>query len=178
MPLNCIKQTGIKTKNHEKVTKAVMGCTRSEVVAVNELAIKVKTGMTLNASLFPGTTAAITALGVDQGILAGYIGTARGNHTVTDQRNVQSAKVYGMLQALLFPVNTIANGNVATIDLSGFPSSLDSTPQAVPDKVIIKRIVKGDTELSAKIHISGLKQPHLTYTVRTTTVAGSTCKRS
>ena len=157
----------------KKLTKAVMGCTKLEAIAINTLAIKVKTNMTINAAIFPGTTAAITTLGADQAILAGFIGTAKGNHTVTDQRNVQAAKVYGELQALLFPVNTIANGNVATIDLSGFPSSLDSSPQAVPEKVVIKKIVPGETSLSAKIIIEGLKQPRLTYTIRTTTVAGA-----
>ena len=157
----------------KRVTKAVMGCNKNQPIAINSTAIKVKTNMTLNAALFTGTSAAVTALGVEQGTLAGFIGTAKGNHTIIDQRNVQAVKVYGMLQALLFPVNTVANGNVATIDLSGFPSSLDSNPQAVPGKVSIKKIVPGVTELSAKIHIDSLKQSRLTYTVRTTTVAGA-----
>jgi hypothetical protein len=157
----------------KKTPKAVMNCNKRSATAVFTRGGEVKAGMTANAPLFPGTGGAITTLGTDLTQLGTYIGTARGNSVIKSLRDVLAAKIYGELQLLLSPVNIAAAGNEATIGLSGFASSSDSTPQAVPGQVMIKRIVPGATELSAKILIVGLKQPHLTYIVRTTTVAGA-----
>lgn len=156
-----------------KTVKAVIGCKTTEYVRLNSIASRVKEGMLTNASLFPGTAAAVNKLKNDQLLFEDYIANAKGNHAILSQRNEQSKIVYADLQTLLHPVNTIAAGNVATIDLSGFPCSTDPAPRPVPDKVIIKRIVKGDTDLTAKIFIESLKQRNLTYTVRFTTVAGA-----
>ena len=57
--------------------------------------------------------------------------------------------------------------------MSGFLSSIDPAPQPIPNKAVIKRIVKGETDLYAKIYIESLKQRNLMYTVRITTVAGA-----
>jgi hypothetical protein len=157
----------------KRTPKAVMSCKKTSSTAIFALGGQVKSEMTINALTFPGTAAAITTLGGDLTLLGGFISNAKGNSIVKNQRDVQAAKVYGQLQALLFAVNTVAMGNVATIALSGFPSSADATPQTVPGQVIIKKIVPWATELSAKILIAGLGQPHLTYIVRTTTVAGA-----
>ncbi len=157
----------------KKITKAVILCTVKAVVKLNKLALKVKNAMTLNASTFPGTAALVTTLNNDQALFATYIANAKGNTTVKNQRDEQAAIVLADLQALLAPVNNVAKGNVATIALSGFPNSADPTPQSIPAQVVIKKVVDGPTTLSAKIHIVSLKQSHLTYTVRTTTVAGA-----
>lgn len=157
----------------KRVTKAVMNCKKSSAAAVFALGEQVKSGMTINAALFPGTTAAITTLGTDLTLLGVYIGTARGNSVIKSQRDVLAAKVYAELQLLLTPVNIAAAGNEATIGLSGFPSSADSTPSAVPNQVIIKKIIPGQTALSAKIFIDSLGQNNVMYSVRVTTIAGA-----
>ena len=168
-----IKQLNFKNQIMKRVSKAVMNCKKSSSTAVFERGGQVKSGMTINAASFPGTAVAVGILGTDLGILGGYIGTAKGNSVIKSLRDMQCAKVYAELQALLPPVNTVAAGNVGTIGLSGFPASADATPQAIPNQVIIKKIVPGKTALSAKIFIDSLKQPTLTYTVRVTTVAGA-----
>jgi hypothetical protein len=157
----------------KRVTKAVMNCKKSSATEVFTRGGEVKAGMTTNAAMFPGTAAAITTLGTDLTLLGTYIGTARGNSVIKNLRDVLALKIYAELQALLVPVNIAAAGNVATIGLSGFPSSADVAPQTVPGQIIIKRIVRGTADLSAKIFIESLKQSYLTYTVRTTTVAGA-----
>ncbi len=157
----------------KKITKAVILCTVKAVVKLNKLALKVKNSMTTNASTFPGTAALVTTLSNDQALFATYIANAKGNTTVKNQRDEQAAIVLADLQNLLSPVNNVAKGNTAIIALSGFPNSADPTPQSIPAKIVIKRIVDGPTTLSAKIYIESLKQPRLTYTVRTTTVAGA-----
>lgn len=157
----------------KKITKAVIICTARAIVALNKLAIKVKAAMTLNATTFPGTAAAVTTLNTDQTLFNTLIGTAKGNTVITKQRNEQAKLVLADLQALLIPVNAVAKGNEAIIALSGFPNSLDPSPQSIPSKVVIKQIVDGEVNLSAKITIVSLKQGRLTYTVRTTTVAGA-----
>ena len=157
----------------KRVTKAVMNCNKKSAVAVFTRGGDVKAGMTTNASSFPGTAIAVAAVGVDITQLGVYIGTSKGNSVIKGLRDALALKIYGELQLLLPPVNLAAAGSAAIIGLSGFPSSLDTNPQAVPNKVIIKKIVAGVTELSAKIQIESLKQKHLTYTIRTTTVAGA-----
>lgn len=156
-----------------RTIKAVIGCKKSSAISVNTQGGKVKTGMTLNAAAFPGTATAVATLGTDLGTLVGYISTAKGNSAIKDLRNLLTAKIYGELQSLLANVNTVAAGNIATINLSGFPYSQDPTPQAVPAQVVIKKIAAGVTALSAKITIVSLKQRGVMYTVRTTTVAGA-----
>ena len=157
----------------KKITKAVILCTVKAIISLNKLAIKVKTAMTTNASTFPGTAPLVATLNTDQAVFAGYIANAKGNSTIKNQRDQQAVLVLADLQALLAPVNTVAKGNVAIIALSGFPNSADPTPQSIPVQVVIKKVVDGATSLSAKIFIVSLKQPRLTYTVRTTTIAGA-----
>jgi hypothetical protein len=157
----------------KKITKAVILCTARAYVSLNKLALKVKNALILNASTFPGTATLVATLGTDQANFATYIAGAKGNATVTNQRNELAPTILADLQALLIPVNAIAKGNTAIIALSGFPNSADPTPQSIPAQVVIKRIVDGPTTLSAKIFIESLKQSRLTYTVRTTTVAGA-----
>ena len=150
-----------------------MNCNKKSAVAVFTRGGDVKAGMTANASSFPGTAIAVAALGVDVTQLGTYIGTSKGNSVIRGLRDALTLKVYGELQLLLPPVNLAAAGSAAIIGLSGFPSSADSTPIAIPNQVIIKKIVPGKEDLSAKIFIESLKQSNLTYTVRTTTVAGA-----
>ena len=157
----------------KKIVKAVILCTAQAYVKLNKLALKVKNAMILNAATFSGTSALVTQLGTDQATFAGYVSNAKGNSTITNQRNELAPIILADLQALLAPVNAVAKGNTAIIALSGFPNSADPTPQSIPAQVVIKRIVDGPLTLSAKIYIQSLKQPRLTYTVRTTTVAGA-----
>lgn len=157
----------------KRVTKAVIIYKTSEVVSIYKLAVRVAEGMKENAVEFPGTEEEVATLNSGQQLLGQYIGTAKGNHVITNQRNEQAKKVHSILQSLQFQVNIAAAGNEAIIGLSGFPVSLDPNPKPVPEKVVIRKIVKGETDLSAKIYIESLKQRRLWYSVRTTTVAGA-----
>ena len=157
----------------KRTPRAVMNCNKKSATAVFTRGGDVKAGMTTSAAMFPGTAAAIAALGTDLTQLGTYIGTARGNSVIKSLRDVLALKIYGELQLLLAPVNIAAAGNVATIGLSGFACSADAVLQTIPNQVIINKAVQWKTELSAKIFIESLKQPRLTYIVRTTTVAGA-----
>lgn len=157
----------------KRATTAVINCKITEFIKLNTLAGRVVEKMTENAVEFPGTSTEVATLNASQELFTTLIATAKGNHVITDQRNEQAKLVLSNLQTILTLVNTIAAGNKATITLSGFAGSLDLTPQPIPSQVIIKRIVQGKTELSAKIYIMSLKQRHLTYTVKTTSVKGA-----
>ena len=157
----------------KKVTKAVIGCKTTEYQKLNNIACNVKEKMTDNAAAFPGTATAVNKLKDDQLLFETLISTSRGNHAIRSQRNEQAKIVHEDLRLLLNPVNAIAEGNEATIALSGFPSSLDPSPQPIPSRVMIKKITSGKTELSAKISIESLKLRYLTFSVRVTTVPGA-----
>jgi hypothetical protein len=157
----------------KRVTKAVMNCNKKSATAVFTRGGEVKSAMTTNASSFPGTAIAVAAVGVDITQLGVLIGTSKGNSVIRGLRDALALKIYGELQLLLPPVNIAAAGSEAIIGLSGFASSADSSPIAIPNQVIIKKIVPGKEDLSAKILIESLKQSNLTYIVRTTTIAGA-----
>ena len=157
----------------KRATKAVINCKITEFIKLNTLAGRVVEKMTENASEFPGTATKVATLNTSQELFTTLIATAKGNSIIVDQRNEHAKVVLSNLQTLLTLVNMIAGGNKATITLSGFAGSSDLTPRPVPNQVVIKRIVKGETELSAKIFIISLKQRDLCYTVRTTSVAGA-----
>ena len=157
----------------KKVTKAVIGCKTTEYLKLNIIACNIKEKMLENAAEFPGTSVAVNKLKDDQLLFEDLIFTSKGNSAITAQRNEQAKTVHEDLRLLLDPVNIIAAGNEGTIGLSGFPCSLDPSPQPIPNKVVIRRIVKGETDLYAKVYIESLKQRNLMYTVRITTVAGA-----
>ena len=157
----------------KRVTKAVIIYKTSEVVSIYKLAVRVAERMKENAEKFPDTAEEVDTLNTEQQLLGQYIGTAKGNHVITNLRNEQAKVVHGLLQSLQHKVNVVADGDIATVGLSGFTVSSDPNPKPVPDKVIIRKIVKGKTDLSAKIFIESLKQRRLWYYVRTTSVAGA-----
>ena len=158
----------------KKVTKAVIGCKTTEYLKLNIIACNVKEKMIENAAEFPGTSLAVNKLKNDQLLFEDLILTSKGNSAITAQRNEQAKTVHEDLRLLLDPVNVIAAGNEGTIGLSGFPSSLDPTPQPIPDRVMIRKVTPGKTELSAKLYIESLKLRYLMFRVRVTTVPGAT----
>lgn len=157
----------------KKTTKAVIIHKTTEVVSLSQLAGRVVSLMTENASVFPGTAADVAVLKSSQQLLSDFISNAKGNHVITTQRNDQAKRVHVQLQNLMNKVNLIAAGDVAIVLLSGFHKSMDPLPLPVPDKIIIRKVTPGQTALSAKIYIESLKQRRLFYIVRTTTVAGA-----
>jgi hypothetical protein len=157
----------------KRVAKAVINCGAKAYVKLNKKAIKVKIAMNTNAGFFPGTAADVAQLDTDQTLFDTLIGGAKGNTTIKAQRNEQAKLVLEDMQTLLAPVNKAAAGNTAIIALSGFDNSLDPTPQSIPNKVVIKRIVNGVSGQTGKIYIEPMGQHSLTFNVRISTVANA-----
>jgi hypothetical protein len=157
----------------KKVIKPVINCAVRAHVKLSKRALRVYNNMTANSAIFPGTSADVTQLGTDQVLYASYIADAKGDDKVKAQRNTMAETIMGDLKALLSPVDKVANNDPAIIALSGFDSSAEPTPHSIPVKVVIKRIVNGETNLSGKIYIEPMGQTGLTFNVRITTVANA-----
>ena len=150
--------------------RAVVHATVKSHVKLNKKALQVKKGMTDNAATFPGTAVDVTKLSDDQALYATYIAGAKGNTVVKAQRNSMALVILDDLQKLLPPVNIVANGDPAIIAQAGFDSSADPTPHSIPKQVVIKRMVNGAENQTAKIYIEAMGQSGLTFQVRITTV--------
>ena len=157
----------------KKIVKPVINCTTKAHVKLNKKARKVITNMTTNAATFPGTATSVAKLQADQVLYEGYIANAKGNDEVMKQRNSMALTIMDDLKALLSPVDDAAKNDPAIIAQSGFDSSADPTPHSIPVKVIIKRIVNGETSQTAKIFIEPMGQHGLTFHIRVTTVANA-----
>ncbi len=78
--------------------------------------------------------------------------------------------VYNLLIDKAIPyVNSIANGDQALINLSGFRANKAPSPKGIPAKVVIKKITDGGTPESAKIIIANMGSG-LMYKVQTSPV--------
>ena len=140
--------------------EAVMHCTALEPVEVYNLANNIITdGMYVNTGTFTaipipiGTTTtgflgAVTKLG-------SLIASAKGNSDNVDARNLQAVLVHDTyLKPLLAYANTVANHNLATINLSGFDSNLQPTKHGIPDTPVISNITdKKRADGEAKINL-------------------------
>jgi hypothetical protein len=157
----------------KRIAKAVVNCKVTAYVKLNKLAIRVKNNLSKNIADFPGITEALDKLDTDLALYSIQVGMAKGNTTITKQRNSQAVIILADLHSLADLVNAIAKGDVVIIALSGFDNSLDPSPHAIPVKVIIKRIVNGVSNLTAKIFIESMGQRNLTYNVRITTVTNA-----
>jgi len=126
-----------------------------EVNAVHDTAVKVFTSMSANADVFPNPNPTLPELETESNTLNSLISDAlTGNYQKTQARNDQSLKVLNMLHAEASYVSLLANNDRNMILLSGFESSSDPSPHAIPDRVIINKITDGATNHSAKIMIA------------------------
>ncbi len=139
----------------KRISTAVLHLNGSKnAAAVHALAVKVFQEMTNNSVTFPGPPFPLVDLQAAIAQLEVLMGeAATGNHQKVEDRNQQSAKVYNMLRSLAGYVNSIAQGDRNIVLLSGFDASDDPSPVPIPDKIIIRRVDRGETPHSAKIHI-------------------------
>ncbi len=165
---------------------AVMHCTALEPVEVYNLANNIITdGMYVNTGTFTaipialGTTTtgflgAVTKLGT-------LIASAKGNSDNINARDLQSVLVHDtFLKPLLTYANTVANHNLAIINLSGFDHNAQPTKHGVPPAPVISNISdKKRADGEAKINLVKKKKEaagttkttpkvNLKYSVRTT----------
>jgi hypothetical protein len=149
---------------------AVMGCTPQQPVKVHTLASRVIDGYKDNPAIFATPVPDLVSFTKEKDLLGLHIAEAKGNHQKKIERDEQCVVVYNLLINEGIPyVNSIANGDQAIINLSGFRANKAPTPKGIPAKVVIKKITDGDTPQSAKITIANMGSG-LTYKVQTSFV--------
>ncbi|HEX7414601.1 MAG TPA: fibronectin type III domain-containing protein [Bacteroidia bacterium] len=133
---------------------AVMKATAHAFKKVSALAHKVLTAMAVpsTATLYGSAVAAKVAL---LSTANGILDTAMSSKDGAKQKNSdcikQSVLVHTALKNVIIPVNIVANGDKPTIELSGFPASLEPMPVDIPAQAVIKKINDGKTPDSAHI---------------------------
>jgi hypothetical protein len=149
---------------------AVMGCTPQQPIKVHTLVSRVIDGYTDNPTVFVTPIPDLHLLESERDLLGLHIAEAKGNHQKKIERDEKSVDVYNLLINKGIPyVNSIANGDQAIINLSGFRANKAPTPKGIPAKVVIKKVTDGDTNESAKIIIANMGSG-LTYKVQTSVV--------
>ena len=130
---------------------------KTDYKKVGETASKVTKGLTDNVTVFPNPSPAVSEIKASNDLLHELsIKALGGGHADIVARDAQSVVVHALLKEELIYVNSIAKGDKAIILLSGFDCNCDRTPHPIPDKVIIKRVVSGIAEHSAKIYIESV----------------------
>jgi hypothetical protein len=136
---------------------AVMGCTPQQPAKVHKLANRVIDGYTDNPTVFATPVPTILNLTKENDLLGLHIAEAQGNHQKKIERDEQSVVVYNLLINEAIPyVNSLANGDEAIINLSGFRANKAPTPKGIPDKVVIKKVTDGKAPETAKITIENM----------------------
>jgi predicted RNA-binding protein with TRAM domain len=144
--------------------------TYRESVKVYQLAGRVITNCTNNQALFNDLMPSISDLNNENTKLDTLIRSKDGSKINNQAIEDQSLKVYGMLKDFLIFVNKVAQGDKATILLSGFDCNEEFTVHNIPEKPVIKRIEDGRTPNSAKIFVDAVTDADR-YKVEINTIA-------
>lgn len=165
---------------------AVMHCTALEPVEVYNLALNIITaGMYVNTGTFTAIPIALgtTTTGFWGAVikLGSLIASAKGNSDTINARDLQAVLVHDtMLKPLLAYANTVANHNLAIINLSGFDHNAQPAKHGIPPTPVISNISdKKRADGEAKINLVKNKKKaagtatatpklHLKYSARTT----------
>jgi len=127
-----------------------------ESVKVYQLAGRVITAITNNPVLFKDLISRAEKLNTENSKLDGLIRAKDGSKPKNQAIEDQSLVIFNLLKELIIEVNKIADGDKATILLSGFDSNTEPSEHEIPDRTMIKRIVDGSTLHSAKIYIDAV----------------------
>ena len=157
----------------KRIITAAIHCKGTAYIKLNERAIKVKNNMITNAGVFPDAAADLALLKTEQELFGTLIADAKGNSLVKKQRNTLAKKILLRLKILVMHVNLVAEGDPTIIILSGFDCSADPIRHPIPVKVVIRRVVNGASNRTAKIYIEAMGQTGLTFNVRVTTIANA-----
>lgn len=153
---------------------AVMGCTPQQPAKVHTLASRVIDGYKDNPTIFAAPLPDLVSFTKENDLLGLHIAEAKGNHQKKIERDEKCVEVYNLLINEGIPyVNSIANGDQAIINLSGFRANKEPTPKGIPAKVVIKKVTDGKTPESAKITLANMGSG-LSYKVQISVVVPGT----
>ena len=151
-----------------KTCTAVLHLTSKEPQKVYQLAGKVNTSMTANATIFTGPDPKMEEFYQEivklDTLIKSKDGSKLKNQAIIDQNNV----VFAMLKSLISYTNKVANGDKTIILLSGFDCNNEPATHDIPGKAIIKRLEDGSTSCSVKIYVETLADADR-YKVETST---------
>jgi len=140
-----------------KEYSAVLHLRSKEPRGIYELGGKVFSCLTNQAALFPNLDPPLATLGTQvetlDTLMKGKDGSKHQNQAIIDQAEV----VYKILKSYVFYVNKVAQGDKATILLSGFDCNNEPTPRQQPGKALIRRIEDGNLSGSVKIYAEALE---------------------
>ena len=137
-----------------RIVEAVMHCSQREPDLVIDLAISVRDNLysAEGVALYPTPP-------IDEATFAAQVDaadTAQGNAKTsgkvsTASRNAAIFALFTSLGKLILYVNGLYRGDKEKLEASGFDTSKDPSPHAIPDQPVIKRIENGPVAHSAKI---------------------------
>ncbi|MHB8261734.1 MAG: hypothetical protein ACYDCN_12385 [Bacteroidia bacterium] len=149
----------------------VMHCSAIQKKKLQTLLNKVIAGRTANASTFPLVEPAINLLQDEVTPFADAIANAKGGGLKeTAACNKEAVKVHGLLKQGLPGVNKVADGDNATILLSGYDASKVAEPDTIPNEPVIKKIVEGPIHGSIKIELAKATSTLLVKKVKRTLI--------
>jgi hypothetical protein len=141
----------------KKTFIAVLHLKYKEPLKVYQLGGRVITSLTANKTTYATPDPTVALLTTENNKLDTLIKSKDGSKQKNQAIEDQTVVVYNLLKTLVAYVNKIANGDRATILLSGFDSNDEASEHDMPGKVIVKRIEDGSTVNSAKIYIEPLE---------------------
>jgi len=121
-----------------------------------------------NSAKFPNPDPSLDEFAAALNLLDSNLKLNDGGNNVKFSIADESQTVYDYLKDYLSYVNKVAKGDRTIINLSGFDSNIDAVVHSIPLKTVIKRIVNGSTEHSAKIFVYPVDQADR-YKVEVTT---------
>jgi hypothetical protein len=140
-----------------KEYRAVLHLLSKEPRGIYDLGGKVFACLTTQATLYPNLDPPLATLGTEvttlDTLMKGKDGSKHQNQAITDQAEV----VYKILKMYIFYVNKVAQGDKATILLSGFDCNNEPTPHQQPGKALIRRIEDGKLSGSLKIYAEAIE---------------------
>jgi len=157
-----------------KTYTAVLHLKNKEAQIVFQLAGRVSTNLAASSSIFTDPDPSLEVFDSETQKLNTAIkakdGSKQKNQAIKDQTDV----VYAMLKSEILYVNKIAQGDKATILLSGFDCNDDPVARDIPAKALIKRIEDGSVACSAKIYADAVPDADRYKVEITTTLAEPT----
>ena len=138
-----------------------------------DLGARVIAGLTANVDVFPSPSPTITELQTAYSTFLGLVNAAlNGTHADIVARNEEAVVFYNLLKAELVYVNSVGNNDEALLLKSGFDTTKEKTKPEIPAKVVIKSIIIGEEEHSAKINIDRVADAK-TYRMQVNTVSST-----
>jgi hypothetical protein len=140
----------------KKESTAVLHLKNKEPKKVFDLAGKVTTGLTENATTFVDPDPSIESISTENTKLGNLINSKDGSKQKNQAISEQAVVVYNLLKSATAYVSKVAAGDRSIILLSGFDCSDDPVTHGIPGKAVIKRVEDGSSVCSVKIYADKL----------------------